>query len=201
MAITTYAELVTAITTSWMHRSDLAAVAPEFIALAESKINRKLRSRHQELALAETAIDASYQVAIPSTALAVKRMWRTDEPKTPLNAAPLEFIIGRQYAGGLALNYCGEDAKWRFDGTGNVAGVLYRSIPGLSSSNTTNWLLTLAPDLYLYACLAEACSYTSAAEKSVLWETKAEARIEELNRTEHRDTFSGAIRTRVSGVV
>jgi hypothetical protein len=194
MAITTYSELVTAVTTSWPHRADLASAnAIEFIALAEERFNRRLRTRHQELALAETAIDASYQVAIPSNVIAVKRMWRTANPKVPLFARTLDFIIDSQAGGGLASGYAWEGSTWRFDGTGSVAGVLYRNIPGLSGSNTTNWLLTAYPSVYLYACLAEGAVYMKDEARASQYDAKAEARILELNRISKQDEYSGSL--------
>ena len=42
MAITTYAELKTAIA-NWLNREDLTSVIPDFISLAEADFNRKLR--------------------------------------------------------------------------------------------------------------------------------------------------------------
>jgi hypothetical protein len=35
----------------------------------------------------------------------------------------------------------------------------YASIPALSTTNPTNWLLTAAPDVYLYGALMEAAPY------------------------------------------
>lgn len=203
MAITTYSELVTALTTSWPHRADLgSANAIEFIALAEAKFNRRLRTRFQELALSETAIDASYQISIPSNVVAIKRIWRTDEPKTPLMPVTLDAIIDAQgtlrygYTT-LALHYAWESDKWRFDGTGNVAGVLYRNIPALVSvTNPTNWLLTSHPDLYLYAGLAEAYIYLNDQPRAAMYEAKRDALIQELNRADNRDSFSGPLMVR-----
>lgn len=196
MAITTYAELVTALTTSWMHRADLAAIAPEAIALSEAKFNRRLRTTHQELALAATAIDAAYQVAIPSNFRAVKRLWRTDSPTTPLGVKSLDFIIKRSWAAEKALNYCVEDATFRFDGAGTVAGVLLRNIPALTVSNTTNWLLTAEPDVYLYNGLAEMAKYVWDMNKAAYWEQLGDKKIDEINRAEHRDQFSGPLTVR-----
>lgn len=196
MAITTYAELVTALTTNWMHRDDLATVAPEAIAIAEAKFNRRLRTKHQELALAATAIDSSYQIAIPSNFRAVKRLWRTDSPTMPLGVKSLEFIIKRSWAAEKALNYCVEDATFRFDGTGTVAGVLLRNIPALSGSNTTNWLLTAEPDVYLYNCMAEMTKYVGNMERASHWEQLGDRKIDEINRVENADQFSGSLTVR-----
>lgn len=196
MALTDYAGLVSAISSEWMHRTDVTAVAPVAIALAEAKFNRRLRTVHQELALSETAIDASYQVSIPSNFRAVKRLWRTDEPKTILQAKTLEFVVKRQAIGQLALNYCIEDTKFRFDGTGSVAGVLYRNIPGLTGSNTTNWLLTAEPDLYLFNCMEAMCKYAKDFQAAQYWGGLGDAAINEMNRAEARDQFSGPLMVR-----
>ena len=179
-----------------MHRDDLATVAPEAIAIAEAKFNRRLRTKHQELALAATAIDSSYQMAIPSNFRAVKRLWRTDSPTTPLGVKSLEFIIKRSWAAEKALNYCVEDATFRFDGTGTVAGVLLRNIPALSGSNTTNWLLTAEPDVYLYNCMAEMTKYVGNMERASYWEQLGDRKIDEINRVENADQFSGSLTVR-----
>jgi hypothetical protein len=45
----------------------------------------------------------------------------------------------------------------------------YAKIPALSDSNTSNWLLTYAPDLYLYGALIEAEPYLKNDERVGLW--------------------------------
>ena len=47
MAITTYAELQTALD-NWLARTDLQSRTPEFITLAEARMNRELETRSQE---------------------------------------------------------------------------------------------------------------------------------------------------------
>ena len=44
MALTTYTELKTSLA-DWLYRSDLASVIPDFISLAESQVERQLRTR------------------------------------------------------------------------------------------------------------------------------------------------------------
>lgn len=180
-----------------MHRSDLTSVIPDFVALAEDRLNRRLRTRFQESALTSTAIDASYLVAIPSNTLAVKSLWRVAGGLNyPLQAKTLEDVMYRQQ-GLEATCYAWEGSTWRFDGTGTVAGVLYRTIPPLAS-NSTNWLLTAHPALYLYASLAEAANYTRDAEAETKWRTAAEGLIAELNRTAQNDSFSGPLTVRAA---
>jgi hypothetical protein len=45
----------------------------------------------------------------------------------------------------------------------------YAKIPSLSDSNTSNWLLAYAPDLYLYGALVEAEPYLKNDERIAVW--------------------------------
>src|SRR4051812_20712584 len=48
--------------------------------------------------------------------------------------------------------------------------MIYRqNVPPLTASNTTNWLLTLAPDFYLYGTLLEAAPYKKDNEEIQVW--------------------------------
>lgn len=196
MAISTYSELQTAVA-NWLHRDDLTTVIPDFVTLAEDRLNRRLRTRFQESALTATAIDASYLVAIPANTLAVKSLWRVAGGMNyTLQAKTLEDVVYRQQ-GLEATCYAWEGATWRFDGTGTVAGVLYRTLPPLAS-NSTNWLLTAHPGLYLYATLAEAANYVQDVENEGKWRAAAEGLIAELNRTAQNDSFSGPLTVRAA---
>ena len=53
--ISTYTDLQTAVA-QWMHRTDLTALIPDFIALTEEKLNRYLRTKDNETTLSPTAI-------------------------------------------------------------------------------------------------------------------------------------------------
>jgi len=196
MALTTYTGLQAAVA-DWLHRTDLTTVIVDCVALAEEKFNRRLRTKRQELVLAETAIDASFQVAIPNYTLAVKRIWRTGSPLQSLDVASIEYVMMRQASQGLATAFAWEDAYWRFDGTGSVAGVLYRSIPPLAD-NSTNWLLTSHPSAYLYGTLAEVAAYTRDMEAVGMFTAQLEQKLAEINLTEGKDAFSGPLVVRAS---
>ena len=45
----------------------------------------------------------------------------------------------------------------------------WRKIPALSDSNTTNWLLTDAPDVYLYGSLMQSAPYLAHDERLAVW--------------------------------
>ena len=45
----------------------------------------------------------------------------------------------------------------------------YAKIPALSDSNTTNWLLTESPDIYLYGALVQSSPYLKEDERVGTW--------------------------------
>ncbi len=69
MAITTYSELQSAVA-DWLNRSDLTARIPDFITLAETRINRDLRAREQQV-IATANVDTPF-FAIPGDFLEFK---------------------------------------------------------------------------------------------------------------------------------
>jgi len=161
MAITTYAELQTAIG-DWLNRADLDQKIPDFIRLAESTLNDVLRQADMVTQSTGVTITAG-RATLPSDALEVVYAQvgsAEDEPleqitpqqltmlrrtRTRDAANPRFFaIIGRQIvvtptpsSGTLDLDY-------------------YQRIPALTTSNTTNWLLDDAPHVYLYTSLLHA---------------------------------------------
>ena len=65
MAITTYAELQAA-AANWLVRGDLTARIPEFITLAEARLNRVLRARLAEVEASLTTTPGARTLALPS---------------------------------------------------------------------------------------------------------------------------------------
>ena len=164
MAITTYAELQTAIG-DWLNRADLDQKIPDFIRLAESTLNDVLRQA--DMVTQSTGITiTSGRATLPTDALEVvyAQVGSTeDEPLEQISPQQLTMlrrtrtrdaanprffaIIGRQIvvtptpsSGTLDIDY-------------------YQRIPALTTSNTSNWLLTDAPHVYLYTSLLHATPF------------------------------------------
>jgi hypothetical protein len=70
--------------------------------------------------------------------------------------------------------------------------LIYRgNIPALAS-NATNWLLTAAPDLYLYATLMEASPYIQNDSRVGLWATGVQTVMDQLNLLAERQSFDSS---------
>ncbi|WP_375413089.1 hypothetical protein [uncultured Bradyrhizobium sp.] len=167
MAIANYTDLQSAIA-DWLARADLTARIPDFVALAEGHFNRELRTREMLSAYAPVLSGGTASLPpdflesyeITWTGPARSRSLKNVEPDSEAwrfryrpNGDPSMFVI-------LASTVSIRPAAG-----GNITIVYYQSIPPLVS-NSTNWLLTKCPDLYLYRALAEAYIYQKNDEKS-----------------------------------
>lgn len=162
MAISTYAELLTAID-NWTHRADLTSRAPEFIALFEAKINRLLKTRDMETKDAAFSITGEY-VAVPTGFHRVREFYLNTSPKQKLELMSGDLQTGYFGSGtGRPRFYEIVGSNFRFgpvpDGTYSATLIYSKAITGLSGINTTNWLITSHPDAYLYGTLAEAAIF------------------------------------------
>jgi hypothetical protein len=176
MALDTFSGLKTTIA-DYLNRDDLTSAIPSFITLAEAKFNRKLRVR-QMVKRATATLDTQY-FAFPSDFLQAKEFQLNTNPITYL-----QYVTQNQGDYGSATNYvaAGKPQFYTIIGTQiqviptpdtGYTGELtyYGKIPALSDSNTSNWLLAYAPDLYLYGSLVEATPYLKDDERLAVWST------------------------------
>ena len=157
MALANYADLVASIGT-WLSRSDLASQAPDFIAMAEAEFNRVLRTVDMEIV--KTATLTGEAIAMPSDFMGLRSM--SVDNTTFQQITPSELFDIRNNVTGTPYYVAVMDGQFFFrpvPSSGTIKITYYQRIPGLSVSNTTNWLMTRAPDLYLMASLAQAEFY------------------------------------------
>jgi hypothetical protein len=174
MALDTFSGLKTTIA-DYLNRDDLTSIIPSFITLAEAKFNRKLRVR-QMVKRATATLDTQY-FAFPADFLQAKEFQLNTNPITYL-----QYVTQNQGDYGSANQFVsvGKPQFYTIIGTQiqviptpdtGYTGELtyYGKIPALSDSNTSNWLLAYAPDLYLYGALLEASPYLKDDERLAVW--------------------------------
>lgn len=164
MAITTYAELQTAIG-DWLNRADLDQKIPDFIRLAESTLNDVLRSADMVVQSTSIAI-SSGRADLPADALELvyaQVAGAEDEPLeqiTPQQLTMLRRTRTRDAANPRFFAIIGRKiAVTPTPSSGSLDIDYYQRIPALSDSNTTNWLLDDAPHMYLYTSLLHATPF------------------------------------------
>jgi hypothetical protein len=174
MALDTFAGLKTTIA-DYLNRDDLTSIIPSFITLAEAKFNRKLRVR-QMVKRANATVDTQY-FAFPADFLQAKEFQLNTNPITYL-----QYVTQNQGDYGSQNIYISAGKPQYYTIIGSQIEVIptpdtsytgeltyYGKIPALSESNTSNWLLAYAPDLYLYGALLEATPYLKDDERLGTW--------------------------------
>jgi hypothetical protein len=194
MSISTYDELKTAVA-SWLHRTDLTSVIPDFIMLAEERMNRTLRVRQMEAALAETDIEDGNLIAQPDGMVGVKTLWVPNYEASPLKPQTYEFVVANDTET-YPTHWAWVGESLYFNGTGSVQGVYYTQIPALSDTATTNWLLTAHPSLYLRGSLLEAAIYTRDPEGVAFCQAAFDATLADIMGSNARDIYSGPLQAR-----
>lgn len=186
--ITNYTDLQTSIA-RWIERDDLSTVIPEFIQAAEDRINGDCQARNMETITTLTATAGSEYVTLPSGIVEVLSVAVVDNPirvLTPISAdqmakaypsatsaKPANYAI----VGGQLLLGPIPDSNY------SISFTYMAQVPSLYS-NATNWLLTRAPTVYLWASLIEAAAYIQDVDKMAIAQGKYQEAMERLNKTD-----------------
>lgn len=178
MALANYADLLSA-TAAWLNRgTDLDTRIPDFIKLAEAEFNRKLRTIEMEATA--SSVLTSDSTAVPADFLGLRSI--------KIDNTVLEYVTPSEIFDdentGTPTRYTVSDGKFIFrpaPSSGTVDITYYQAIPALTSGNTTNWLMTRWPDLYLFATCAQAEFYVWNDPRVPLWKVRTEEIIEQIN--------------------
>lgn len=199
MAITTYAELQTAIN-NWTDRSgqaDFTNRLTEFITLAENRLNRVLPVRTAEVDTTLTGTLSSRLIALPPDFREPVALFLT----TFGVQEELAPIMPGQYA---LETFDGVPNAWMINGTNieldtpcdqaHTFKFRYRMQLFDLATTSTNWLLTNHPDVYLFSCLTEAYAWAQEAQKAAAWAQRAQSAIEEVSWQESRSKSVAKLR-------
>ena len=197
MAIGTYAELKTAIA-NWLDRDDLTDRIPEFIALAEARMNRVLRLRMMESKYTASTVAAQRNYNLPTGYVQMRNFQINTSPITPLQYVSPE-IYDRLWGGstgGTPQFYtiiANEIQLGPIPGSVLTMEMLfYKKITALSASNTTEQMLTDNPDIYLYGALLEAEPFIMNDERVALWAKGFAQAVADLQEQDNKDRHSGS---------
>lgn len=203
MAINTYATLVSAATEYLARDQDSTLVAriPDFITLAEAKFNRVLNHPKMETR-STTTVDTSSTspefITLPSdfqTMRSVRLSGVTGKPRlsfaTKTQIDDYRYSIDNVEDQPVYFAIVGTEMELApTPGEDYTLEMVYRAnISALTSGNTTNWLLTLAPDLYLYGVLMEAAPYLKDDNRIAVWASGMQTALEQLNTHGARQSF------------
>lgn len=204
MSITTYSELKTAVA-DWLNRDDITdARLSDFISFGESRIFHDLRIPTMErVVLLDT--DSNGMAYIPADFLEPKDVFFND---LPLERLSLTDLMSRGSASGRPYAFARENGMIRFypnpgdttDTDDEIRMIYYAEPDRLSSTNASNSVFLLAPDMYLYGALISAGIYlTVPPEKLNTWGQAFEDIKARLTTHARQSEVSGATMTVQSG--
>jgi hypothetical protein len=192
--ITNYATLQSAIA-DYLNRADLTAQIQTFIQFAEADLNTRLRSR--EMIVNATATSDGQFVALPPDWLEAINMMIVG------GQSPLRYITPDE-ADTIIKAQTYTSTRFYSMTTGvielvppavddiTIDMVYYGKIPALSDANTTNWLLTKAPDVYLYGALTHAAPFLMDDQRMAIFSQIYLARVQSLQDESQKALHSGS---------
>jgi hypothetical protein len=213
--IVDFSSLQAAVTEYLARDQDITLVAriPTFVQLAEAKFNRQLFVRQMEkraTAIVNTSSAEPEFISLPAEFQSMRRVRLSSVTGKPC----LEFKSGTQMdeyrfatsdvaAQPRYFTVFGDEIELAPtpDSAYTVEMVYRQVIPSLAS-NDTNWLLALAPDLYLYGALLESAPYIKEDARIQTWGLGFTGALNDLNNLGLTSTFNaGPMTMRVSGQV
>lgn len=184
----TYAGLQASVA-DWLNRSDLTALVPDLIAMATGQISDRLLKDgpiREMMGRSDATINAEF-ITVP-TDFRGNRSFYLGANYLPLEYVDPEEIVRRktlypsQDGDPQAYTVVGGQFQfWPWNGSTFSGEIAYwKAIPALSVSNTSNWLLTRRPDIYLTAALTNSAPYLADDERLNVWGTMAATGIADL---------------------
>lgn len=200
MTVSTYSELQTAVA-DFLDRDDLTSIVPTFIALAEANIQRDVRHWRQ-ITKTTFTVDEQYE-DLPSDWLETIRLSLDSTNGRKLELGSLAEIMDRRErwedAVGTPQLYAHVGSQFEFwptpDGSYSAELLYYAKVPDLAT-NSTNWLLTYAPDVYLYGSLVHSAPYLQEDARIQAWAALYAASAGKLNAESAAARGSGTLRIR-----
>ena len=202
MALNTFSALKTSIA-NWLNRSDLTdEIADDFIKLTEADFNAKLRIRQMEQI--DTVTINAETVTVPTGFISVRSFYILSGNKYPLEYLTPSNLFetrggsrtGRPRA--YTIEADNETEQFRFGPSPDTSytGYLsyYKAIAALSDSNTSNYILSTHPNIYLYGSLYHAANFLGGMDpdQKQNWLQMYIAALERCENNDKQDSYGGA---------
>ena len=208
MALNTYTALKASIA-DFLNRDDLTAVIPDFITLAEAQINRDVRHWNMEARSSGQQSGGDEYMQYPADWVETIRLHLTATGTTVVNLISRDAMADKRASAedvsGTPIYYTHADGQFQLYPTPSTDTdfelLYYQKLPSLSS-NSDNWLLLEAPDVYLYGALLHSAPYLAEDQRVAVWAQMYGASIQRLNEASDNARFSGSgLKLKVRGLV
>jgi hypothetical protein len=178
-----YSALTTAIGT-WEDRTFTSTETDQFIRLVEAKADRKLKADFRRRTSATINTDASGTGTLPTGFVGMTSLVRDVLGSVPLKQVSWDAMISRN-----PYEISDDGQVYAINGTtiqiapvtdDNYLAKFSSVLTGLSGAATTNWLLALAPDYYLFGCQAAAAAKWKSYQEAAMLNAMADDILNDL---------------------
>lgn len=196
MAFTNYSALKTTIA-NYLGRTDLTTQIPDFITLAEARLQRELRTRPMLKSATATMTSGDNTVGLPTDFLEMRDLYIQGNPRQPVSfMSPSAFTRNaRAEDGGKCIDYTILGSEMAFAPIPDapyVLEMLYYAKPDvLSDSNPSNAFLANYPDLLLYGSLAQAEPYLMNDARLATWASLYASTVELIVTSDDSSEYNG----------
>lgn len=203
MSIANYTDLVSAVG-DWLKDTTLTARIPDFIALAEARLNRSLTTSEAEVSKTTSVANS---ITLPDDFSQIVAIWLQSSPVDWLEPVSLQELRTR-----YPSNQSGTPVCFALNAGDIILGpppsdtgdlivmTYYAQLTPITASSPTNWLLTTHPDAYLFGTLLQAEFYGWNDERLPTIKAAWDSIIDEINGLSSRKRYSGPIRMRAETV-
>lgn len=188
MALTNYTQLQASVK-AWSNRTDIDALIPDFIALAEVRIYAKFRAKLLTSDLSLPYLAAATSVSFPANFISAQSLYDTASGKTgrvevvsadrftELQVDPqlLNTSMTQVLVTGRELIFVTPPTQ-----SGTIKGRYMTKEPALSVAST-NYILTNYPSLYLFSSMMEVADYLKDDGMLAKYQGRFDAALEEAN--------------------
>lgn len=189
MSLSSYSDLRESIQ-DWTQREDIGQNTDAFIALVEADLNRRLRVR--DMLTRDTFSASSQYTALPTDYLEMDRLTITSTtPDKELRFLTPQMMskLQREHAeSGEPIYYSIVDDSVELlpapSQTYTVERLYFAKVTALTASNTTNWVITSHPDVYLHGCLFHGFGWAMDEERAQYHKALYEEAVEEIKRAD-----------------
>jgi hypothetical protein len=196
MAFTTYSALKTSIA-NYLGRTDLTDQIPDFITLAETRLQRELRTRPMLKSATATMTGGDNTVGLPTDFLEMRDLFVQGNPRQPVSyMSPSAFTRNaRAEDSGKCIDYTILGLEMAFAPIPDAAYILemlyYYKPTVLSDSNSSNVFLANYPDLLLYGSLAQAEPYLMNDARLATWAALYASTLELIITSDDSSEYNG----------
>ena len=193
MAFTTYSSFVTTVE-SYLARTDLTSVIPDFIQMAQLRMTRDLRTERMLKVATTTPTDS--KVAFPTDFLELREMHFQGNPPILLEfqSPDLFFRNGQTTLSGRSHYFTMLGTEFQFapsqDSSYTIQILYYAQPTFISSTASSNLFLAYYPDALLYATLAEAEPYLMNDPRVTTWSALYDRAIANIKTSDLGQTYA-----------